>query len=257
MLMGAITLAGPLAAQQDPGPGWRQLSPPQRAALAPLEPSWTSLTPAQRAKWQQVADRMPAMGQDERQRVRDRMAEWVAMSPDDRRRARLQFTDSRGQMSAEERQARWQAYQQLDASAREALQPVPPRPSPKAVLAATAVERAASASGRSAPASTTATTAAARTPQPLSKGQREHLPAVKPTALPVAPSVVQARPGATTTLMSKAPQPLPPVQAGMPRINATPGFVDSRTLLPLRGAQAAAVVRRGPALPDEPGTGLP
>jgi hypothetical protein len=241
----AAAAAGPLAltvSAQPAAPAWSQLTPVQRAALAPLEPGWAGLTPAQRAKWQQVADRLPSMPPAERERVRERMAEWAAMSPEERRRARLQFTDARLPLSAEERQARWQAYLQLDASTREALQPVgPQRPTPKAALAASAIERTGTAGSRTprpaAGASTGASAAA-----PLAKHNRE-IAFASAQALPVAPSVVQARPGATTTLMSRAPAPPPPVQAGLPRINALPGFVDARTLLPLRGAQAAGVMR--------------
>jgi hypothetical protein len=58
---------------------------------------------------------------------------------------------------------------------------------------------------------------------------------------PVAPTVVQAQPGATTTLMSRRPTPPPHQQTGLPKIAATPEFVDRATLLPQRGAQGAAV----------------
>ena len=57
---------------------------------------------------------------------------------------------------------------------------------------------------------------------------------------PVAPTVVQARPGATTTLISKVPAPPMHQQTGMPKIAATPEFVDKTTLLPRRGPQGAA-----------------
>ena len=57
---------------------------------------------------------------------------------------------------------------------------------------------------------------------------------------PVAPSVVQAKPGATTTLITRAPEPPRHQQTGLPKIAATPGFVDKSTLLPQRGPQGAA-----------------
>jgi hypothetical protein len=55
----------------------------------------------------------------------------------------------------------------------------------------------------------------------------------------VAPTVMQAKPGATTTLISRSPSPPPHQQPGLPKVTATPGFVDRTTLLPQRGAQAA------------------
>jgi hypothetical protein len=56
----------------------------------------------------------------------------------------------------------------------------------------------------------------------------------------IAPTVVQAGPGATTTLISKRPTPPSHQQTGLPKIAATPEFVDKATLLPQRGPQAAA-----------------
>jgi hypothetical protein len=70
-------------------------------------------------------------------------------------------------------------------------------------------------------------------------------PAYVAPAKPVAPTVVQAQPGVSTTLMSRRPTPPAHQQTGLPKIAATPGFVDKSTLLPQRGPQAAAT--RSPA----------
>jgi len=56
----------------------------------------------------------------------------------------------------------------------------------------------------------------------------------------VAPTVVQAKPGATTNLMSRSATPPTHQQPGLAKIAATPGLVDSVTLLPRRGSQGAA-----------------
>lgn len=71
-------------------------------------------------------------------------------------------------------------------------------------------------------------------------------------ARPVAPTMVQATPGATTTLVTRPPAPPPHQQTGLPKIAATPGFVDSKTLLPKRGPQGAAAVRPAPPAPAAP-----
>ena len=55
------------------------------------------------------------------------------------------------------------------------------------------------------------------------------------------PTAQQAKPGATTTAMTSRPQPPAHQQPGLPKIAATPGFVDPSTLLPRRGPQGAAV----------------
>ena len=64
--------------------------------------------------------------------------------------------------------------------------------------------------------------------------------ALVPRPRPVAPSTVQAKPGATTRSIAQPVTPPLHQQPGMPKIAATPGFVDSNTLLPQRGPQAAA-----------------
>jgi len=56
----------------------------------------------------------------------------------------------------------------------------------------------------------------------------------------VSPTVVQAKPGASTRLITQKPTPQPDhQQTGMPKIAATPEFVDRKTLLPQRGPQSA------------------
>jgi hypothetical protein len=52
--------------------------------------------------------------------------------------------------------------------------------------------------------------------------------------------VVQAKPGVTTNPISVRPAPPLHQQPGLPKIAATPEFVDKRTLLPQRGPQGAA-----------------
>ncbi|MEO8836960.1 MAG: hypothetical protein ABI364_09500, partial [Caldimonas sp.] len=59
----------------------------------------------------------------------------------------------------------------------------------------------------------------------------------------------QARPGATTTLITRRPAPPPHQQTGMPKIATTPEFVNRSTLLPRRGPQAAAVESAGVTAP--------
>jgi hypothetical protein len=59
---------------------------------------------------------------------------------------------------------------------------------------------------------------------------------------------VQRGAGATTNLVSKPAAPPLHQQAGLPKVAATPGFVDPATLLPRRGAQGAAV--RSPEPPE-------
>jgi len=56
----------------------------------------------------------------------------------------------------------------------------------------------------------------------------------------VAPTIVQAKPGATTTLMTRRAEPPAHQKPGQPKIAAKPDQVNSQTLLPQRGPQATA-----------------
>lgn len=193
---------------------WSELSQAQRGALAPLQQQWPGIDPAQRAKWLEIAGRFPRMPAEEQARVQGRMAEWARLTPTERGRARATFQETK-QLPAQDRQARWEAYKALPAEEQKAL-----------------AQRNALTSDK---------------PRPKSTGDAAKLNIVgnpslqAPPARPVAPTVVQARPGATTTLVTRQAQPPAHQQPGMPKITATQGFVDRDTLLPKRGAQGAAM----------------
>jgi hypothetical protein len=223
---GALALALQAGAQPTPAPnlpappaevsGWTTLTPVQRSALAPLRSEWSSLDSTRQQKWLEVASRFPSMSAAERARVQVRMAEWVRMSPAERGRARQQFQEAR-QLSPGDRQARWQAYQALAPAERNAL-------AARNGTAAKPARPATAAAPESAPKRNLVTPQPAATP-------------IKP----VGPTLVQAKPGVTTTLMSQPASPPLHHQAGLPKIAATQGFVDPATLLPKRGPQGAAI----------------
>jgi len=216
LLAACLTAAGTTLAQpgvQGTGPiAWNKLSPAQRTVLARLERDWNTITPGQQQKWAEVANRFPALPPDERNRVQQRMSDWSRLSPQERASARLNFQEAR-QLSPQERQQQWEAYRALPADQRSALAdraerqrpPVPP--------------------SRNGDASVKSSVVRAPTQGP---------------AHPVGPAVVQRGSGATTNLVSKPATPPLHQQTGLPKVVATPGFVDSATLLPQRGAQGAA-----------------
>lgn len=78
------------------------------------------------------------------------------------------------------------------------------------------------------------------TPAPTTQPTRPH-------PQPVSPMVVQRGSGATTNLVSKPPAPPLQQQSGLPKVVATPGFVEPATLLPQRGPQGAGASRRADA----------
>ena len=138
-----------------------------------------------------------------------------------------------------ERAARWEAYQSLSPEERAALaaraKPAdkPPPVSPAQALRRAPVDAQAPKSNLVAP-------------------SRAAVPPLKP----VAPTVVQGNPGATTSLVTATPKPPPHQQPGQPKIAATPKLVDKTTLLPKSGPQAAGTSTKPPR-PGGPPPGQP
>lgn len=209
------TVVAPRPPAGNDGVEWKKLNPAQRTALAPLERDWAGMDAAQKLKWIELAQRFPKMPAEERNRIQGRMAEWARMTPAERGKARLLFLQAR-RAAPENRGARWEDYQALPSDRKEEL--------------------AARAKAQN---------SARNTANRPSSGEKSNLVTGPSFALPpkpVAPTVIQARPGATTTLVSKQPSPPPHQQVGLPKIAATPGFIDKYTLLPRRGPQGAATL---------------
>ena len=224
----AAAIAPRPAAKGEEGVRWSALSASQRNALKPLEREWRGVDAIRKRKWLDIADRFGAMAPADQARIQGRMTEWVQMTPEQRGKVRLQFQEAQ-RVAPQDRQAQWDAYQALP-------------PEQRQQLAARAAAPAASAA------------AAPREPRKAAKpnavrGVREPgeiksnivpNPGLAAPQKPVAPTVLQAGSGASTTLITKQPAPPPHQQTGLPKIAATPGYVDASTLLPQRGPQGAA-----------------
>ena len=209
------------------GPSWAALSVQQRQVLAPLQRDWLQLDAARKAKWLEVANRFPSMPEAERQRVQERMADWARMTPAERGRARLNFQEAK-QLSPEERQQRWEAYQALPDERRKAL-----------------AERAKPVESTRKPGDGAPPLAGA---VPKKPAEAPRAAASGPLVKPVAPTIVQAKPGATTTLMTHPAAPPAHQHPGQPKIAAKPDQVNRTTLLPRSGPQATAAAS-APAQP--------
>ena len=226
---------------REEGVRWQSLTPAQREALAPLERDWPTIEAPRKLKWLALAGRYHSLPPEERTRIQARMTEWARMTPAERGLARMRFEEAR-QVPATDRSARWQAYQALP-------------PEQRAQYAARAAHAASSPA---------AAEASARPGKPTSRDAKEAKsnlvpnPALAQAPRPVAPTLVQVAPGATTTLITRQPAPPPHQQSGMPKIAATPEFVHRSTLLPKRGPQAAAVAATAsaPASPVTPSRSL-
>ncbi len=199
------------------GVRWRDLKPSQQAVLKPLEREWSGIGSGHKDKWIELSGSFSKRPPDEQARIQERMAEWARLTPQERSQARLNFQEAK-QLPPQDRKARWDEYQALS-------------PEKKQQLAA-----------RAAPASNPASIKPA-TPRGDSVQVKSNIvpnPALSASPRVIAPTVVQAHPGATTTLITKRPSPPSHQQTGLPKIAATPEFVNKATLLPQRGPQGAA-----------------
>jgi hypothetical protein len=231
---GVLGVASTLAQPGGPPPAkpgveegvrWNELKPAQRTALKPLERDWAGIDATRKQKWIDISGRFQKMSPDEQARLQARMGEWTKLSPQERGAARLNFQEAK-QLPAQDRQARWDAYQALPPEKRREL-------AERAQPPADAVRKNSAAVPRNGEAGKTVRDA------PQAKSNIVPNPAYAAPPKPVAPTVLRAGPGATTTLISKRPAPPSHQQTGLPKIAATPEFVNKSTLLPQRGPQAA------------------
>lgn len=223
-VVGAASKPVQPASQADAnGPAWRSLTATQRKNLAPLERDWPGMGAASKAKWLEVSLRFATMPIDEQQRVMARMAEWARLTPAERGQARLSFQEKKA-LTPEQKQQRWEAYQALPDDHRKAL----------AAKAQPADERK-----RSTPIATAASAPPPDEP-PVKRPAPPAATAAKAPVKPVTSLIVQAKPGATTTLITHPATPPAHQLPGQPMIAAKPGQVDDKTLLPKSGPQASA-----------------
>ena len=128
------------------GPVWKDLTPAQRGALAPLAGQWETLTPERKQKWLEVSAQYPRLTPDAQQRVQQRMGEFARLTPEQRDTARENFR-SAYELPANERHEKLQRYRDLPDDKKRALSeqaakkkgaqpadvsPTPPPPSPAA-----------------------------------------------------------------------------------------------------------------------------
>ena len=165
------------APAREEGVRWQSLTRAQRETLAPLERDWPSIEAWRKEKWLTIAGRYHSLTPEQRAHIQAQMTEWARLTPADRGLARIRFVEARG-VSATDRRARWQAYQAL----------TPAQRAQYAVRARTdSSPNSSDESGRS----------GVPSPTPL------HSPRL------VAPTLVQAAPGATTTLITRQPRGTP------------------------------------------------
>lgn len=113
-----------VVAQSVSGPAWTELTPVERNILQPLAASWNGLSQGHKRKWLQMTKSYPTLSTEEQVKMQGRMKEWVALSPQQRTQARLNFAKTRElskELTAEEKKAKWEAYQALSAEEKRKL----------------------------------------------------------------------------------------------------------------------------------------
>lgn len=227
----AATAPAPLGGDKS----WQLLSAQEKSVLGPLAGQWAGMDEPVREKWRSVARGYRQLTPDAQARVRERMQQWSQASPKERSEARLRFQNAR-ELPHEQRQQKWQAYQALSAQTKAELAQQAQRKKAPVPLAATVTgprEATQSANGKASSTSANLTRKANVVPTATLS---------TPATQAVAPAVVKAGQGATTSLVTQS-TPKPPLhqQTGMPKIAATKTFVDPKTLLPKKGSQGAAM----------------
>ncbi len=118
---------------------WALLTPAQQLALQPLAKSWASLSNGQKRKWLEISLNYPSLSADDKAKMHSRMSDWAALSPRARAEARLNFASTQElskQLSTQEKQAKWQAYQALSSEEKRKLAESGVRPPVGAALPA-------------------------------------------------------------------------------------------------------------------------
>ena len=203
----AKPVAPPLTA---PAATWNGLTTGQQRLLAPLEHDWPTISPTQRSKWLSATPMLATLPPAELARLQERMRDWANMKPSERVNARVGFQVAK-QVDAEQREAKWEAYQALPPEKRQELNDK-------------AVARRQAQTGAARPA-----------PKSMEAKPKSNIVPAAPKLLPPVPvtaGLVQARPGATTVLITRGtilPQHL---SAGDTKVVADPALVDPKTLLP-------------------------
>ncbi len=139
------TPAPPAKAAVTSKPLWESLTAEQQAALKPLAPHWNGISEPHKRKWLALSRNYAAMKPEDQATLHSRMTEWAGLSAQQRAQARLNFAEVK-RLPADERKAKWEAYQALSEEekrkladrardARPSSVAVPARPVPSRKLA--------------------------------------------------------------------------------------------------------------------------
>ena len=166
-------------------PAWRELSRQQQQALDPLASTWDELNEPHKRKWLAIVRDYEEMSAADKEILNGRMKEWARLSNRERAQARLNFVDAK-RLPADERKAKWEAYQALSDEEKGRLAASAPSTSPGAAATIRPVP------------------AQKLVPLPAAGSDAHHTPRIQ-LAPPTVPPMASARPA--------APAPSAPVSA--------------------------------------------
>lgn len=179
-------------------PLWTELTPDQQNALRPLAPSWNGMAEGHKRKWLAISQNFRSLSPDEQAKLQTRMTEWAALSPQQRTQARLNFAEAK-RLPADERKAKWEAYQALSPEEKRKLAAGAPKKTPPTAAAVRPIPPQKLAKVPRA-------TATAREPRIAAGPMQPQHPVVSvPTSAPVA-----------SPAPAVAPTPVPPVAPQVP-----------------------------------------
>ncbi|CAN5872513.1 hypothetical protein BH11PSE13_BH11PSE13_38670 [soil metagenome] len=182
-------------------PLWSELNLSQQLALQPLAEHWNSLSLGHKRKWLAITRNYPKMTPEEQTVMHSRMTGWATLSQQQRAQARLNFAEVK-QVPADERKAKWEAYQALsDEQKRELAEKATVKPSRGAAIPAKPVS------------------AQKFAPVPVPVGDRLPRIQLAPPSEPTAVSVRASRPlpaSPALTALPATPSLTAPVSSGAP-----------------------------------------
>lgn len=195
------------------GPSWSELTRAQRNALAPLNERWSAMGELTKRRWMTLADGFEQLDPEDQAKLQKRMQTWSSLSVQQRNQARLNFFASR-QLSPEDLQAKWDAYQALSTEEKRRLAA---KATPKTRGAATALRPPSKRKLATIPAASTSSQAVANPPKiPLPLPVQAPPPVSRSTApVAVPPPPVQTAPVAVP--QSSTTISLPPLGDNAPQ----------------------------------------
>lgn len=108
---------------------WNKLTPAQKAALQPLNVNWGSLSEGQKRKWIAVSTNFAQFSEQDKTKLHSRMTDWASLSVKQREQARINFAQNK-ELTAKDKQAKWETYKALPPETRQALANIDVAPKP-------------------------------------------------------------------------------------------------------------------------------